>query len=97
MIFVKNKILKGIDIIIRSLFYIIMNYLFISMGLSFHAHWISILFSTAMIWKTIEYGKSIHELTRKKTVTAILCIGCIAASTFIAYFVGYIQGTIVSF
>jgi len=49
-----------------------------------------------MVWSTIDYGKSINEITEKKVIAEILCICCIALSIAIAYFVGYIQGTFVS-
>ena len=68
----------------------------LTFGLSFHTQWISILFLLSMVWSTIDYGKSINEITEKKVIAEILCICCIALSIAIAYFVGYIQGTFVS-
>jgi len=50
-----------------------------------------------MVWATIDYGKSVNKITGKKVIAEILCICCIAISIAIAYFVGYIQGEIVSF
>ena len=50
-----------------------------------------------MVWGTIDHGKSINKITGKKVIAEILCVYCIAMSIAIAYFVGYIQGIIVSF
>ena len=63
----------------------------------FILNWISILFLLSMVWSTIDYGKSINEIIEKKVIAEILCICCIAISIAIAYFVGYIQGAIISF
>ena len=93
----KNQLLTVTEVVVRSAFYIITNYVFVSMGLSFHTHWIAILFLLSMVWATIDYGKSVNKITGKKVIAEILCICCIAISIAIAYFVGYIQGAIVSF
>lgn len=95
--FMKNQLLTVTEVVVRSAFYIITNYVFVSMGLSFHTHWIAILFLLSMVWATIDYGKSVNKITGKKVIAEILCICCIAISIAIAYFVGYIQGAIVSF
>ena len=95
--FMKNQLLTVTEVVVRSAFYIITNYVFVSMGLSFHTHWIAILFLLSMVWATIDYGKSVNKITGKKVISEILCICCIAISIAIAYFVGYIQGAIISF
>ena len=59
----RNQIVKVTEVVVRSAFYIISNYVFVSMGLSFHTQWISILFLLSMVWSTIDYGKSINEIT----------------------------------
>ena len=92
----RNQIVKVTEVVVRSAFYIISNYVFVSMGLSFHTQWISILFLLSMVWSTIDYGKSINEITEKKVIAEILCICCIALIIAMAYFVGYIQGALVS-
>lgn len=92
----RNRIVKVTEVVVRSAFYIISNYVFVSMGLSFHTQWISILFLLSMVWSTIDYGKSINEIIEKKVIAEILCICCIALSIAMAYFVGYIQGAFVS-
>ena len=94
--FMKNQLLTVTEVVVRSAFYIITNYVFVSMGLSFHTQWISILFLLSMVWSTIDYGKSINEIIEKKVIAEILCICCIALSIAMAYFVGYIQGAFVS-
>ena len=93
----KNQLSTVTEVVVRSTFYIITNFVFVSMGLSFHTHWIAILFLLSMVWATIDYGKSVNKITGKKVIAEILCICCIAISIAIAYFVGYIQGEIVSF
>ena len=95
--FMKNQLSTVTEVVVRSTFYIITNFVFVSMGLSFHTHWIAILFLLSMVWATIDYGKSVNKITGKKVIAEILCICCIAISIAIAYFVGYIQGEIVSF
>ena len=92
----RNRIVKVTEVVVRSAFYIISNYVFVSMGLSFHTQWISILFLLSMVWSTIDYGESINEIIEKKVIAEILCICCIALSIAMAYFVGYIQGAFVS-
>ena len=92
----RNRIVKVTEVVVRSAFYIISNYVFVSMGLSFHTQWISILFLLSMVWSTIDYGKSINEIIEIKVFAEILCICCIAMSIAMAYFVGYIQGAFVS-
>lgn len=41
------------EIVGRSLFYTLTNYLLISMELSFRAQWLSVLFSAALVWCNI--------------------------------------------
>ena len=93
----KNQLSTVPECVVRSFDYIIANYVFVSIGLSVHAHWSAILFLLSMVWATIDYGKSVNKITGKKVIAEILCICCIAISIAIAYFVGYIQGEIVSF
>ena len=77
----KNQLSTVTEVVVRSTFYIITNFLFL----------------LSMVWATIDYGKSVNKITGKKVIAEILCICCIAISIAIAYFVGYIQGEIVSF
>ena len=83
------------EIVGRSLFYTLANYLLLSMALSFRAQWFSVLFSAALVWCNMEYWNTIHRLTGKKLAAWVLWGVCIAASTGIAYFAGYIQGVLV--
>ena len=69
----RNRIVKVTEVVVRSAFYIISNYVFVSMGLSFHTQWISILFLLSMVWSTIDYGKSINEIIEKMVIAEILC------------------------
>lgn len=62
----KNQLSTVTEVVVRSIFYIIANYVFVSMGLSFHAHWIAILFLLSMVWATIDYGKSVNKITGKR-------------------------------
>ncbi len=62
----KNQLSTVTEVVVRSTFYIITNYVFVSMGLSFHTHWIAILFLLSMVWATIDYGKSVNKITGKK-------------------------------
>ena len=45
----KNQLSTVTEVVVRSIFYIITNYVFVSMGLSFHTHWIAILFLLSMV------------------------------------------------
>ena len=38
------------ELLLRSIFYTLINYVLLSMVLSFRLHWSSILFSAAMLW-----------------------------------------------
>lgn len=93
----RNAISKALEIAGRSVFYTIASYTFISMEVSFRTHWISILFSAANLWYSIAYWKAMKALTGKKSLALVLCVGCLVACTGIAYFAGYIRGTIVPF
>ena len=64
----KNQLSTVTEVVVRSIFYIITNYVFVSMGLSFHTHWIAILFLLSMVWATIDYGKSVNKITGKKVI-----------------------------
>lgn len=76
------------EIVGRSLFYTLTNYLLISMELSFRAQWFSVLFSAALVWCNMEYWNAIYRLTGKKLAAWVLWGVCIAVSTGIAYFAG---------
>ena len=45
----------------------------------------------------LDYSKTIQQLTGKRLLADLLWLGCILISTFIAFFVGYIQGSFASF
>lgn len=64
----KNQLSTVTEVVVRSTFYIITNFVFVSMGLSFHTHWIAILFLLSMVWATIDYGKSVNKITGKKVM-----------------------------
>ena len=81
------------ELLLRSIFYTLINYVLLSMVLSFRLHWSSILFSAAMLWFALDYSKTIQQLTGKRLLADLLWLGCILISTFIAFFVGYIQGS----
>lgn len=90
------------ELLLRSIFYTLINYVLLSMVLSFRLHWSSILFSAAMLWFALDYSKTIQQLTGqqltgKRLLADLLWLGCILISTFIAFFVGYIQGSFASF
>ena len=55
----------------------------------------SVLFSAALVWCNMEYWNAVYRLTGKKLAAWALWGVCIAASTGVAYFAGYIQGTLV--
>ena len=81
------------ELLLRSIFYTLINYVLLSMVLSFRLHWSSILFSAAMLWFALDYSKTIQQLTGKRLLADLLWL----ISTFIAFFVGYIQGSFASF
>ena len=66
------------EIVGRSLFYTLTNYLLISMELSFRAQWFSVLFSAALVWCNMEYWNAIYRLTGKKLAAWVLRGVCIA-------------------
>mgnify|MGYP003215615510 CR=1 FL=1 len=75
------------ELLLRSIFYTLINYVLLSMVLS----------SAAMLWFALDYSKTIQQLTGKRLLADLLWLGCILISTFIAFFVGYIQGSFASF
>lgn len=85
------------ELLLRSIFYTLINYVLLSMVLSFQLHWSSILFSAAMLWFALDYSKAIQQLTGKRLLADLLWLGCILLSTSIAFFVGHIQGAFVPF
>ena len=85
------------ELLLRSIFYTLINYVLLSMVLSFRLHWSSILFSAVMLWFALDYSKAIQQLTGKRLLADLLWLGCILISTFIAFFVGHIQGSFASF
>ena len=85
------------ELLLHSVFYTLTNYVFLSMVLSFRFHWSSLLFSVAMLWFALDYSAAVQRLTGKRLFTDLLWFGCMLISTFLAFFVGYIQGTFVSF
>ena len=85
------------ELLLQSIFYTLINYVLLSMVLSFRLHWSSILFSAAMLWFALDYSKTIQQLTGKRLLADLLWLGCILISTFIAFFVGYIQGSFTYF
>mgnify|MGYP000656455394 CR=1 FL=1 len=54
------------ELLLRSIFYTLINYVLLSMVLSFRLHWSSILFSAAMLWFALDYSKTIQQLTGKR-------------------------------
>lgn len=71
------------ELLLRSIFYTLINYVLLSMVLSFRLHWSSILFSAAMLWFALDYSKTIQQLTGKRLLADLLWLGCILISTFI--------------
>ena len=70
------------ELLLRSIFYTLINYVLLSMVLSFRLHWSSILFSAAMLWFALDYSKAIQQLTGKRLLAwlhshqHIYCILC---------------------
>ncbi len=89
--------LNIVNIVCRSLIYILTAYVYIGMNISFSYHWTSILFMMALIWYTADYQRSISRLIGNKVLSILLCAGCLAICTLIALLVGYIQGNVVPF
>ena len=81
----KNQLSTVTEVVVRSIFYIITNYVFVSMGLSFHTHWIALVFLLSMVWATIDYGKSVNKITGKQVIAEIQGTVCIAIGKDISY------------
>lgn len=93
----KNKHSTIIDIIVRSIAYVVINYLLVSTELSFKATFMGLIASLTNVWMITDYYKSVHRQTGKRGVTILLCVLCFMASAAIALFVGYVHGTIIPF
>ena len=85
------------ELLLRSIFTRLSIMCFSAWCCLFRLHWSSILFSAAMLWFALDYSKTIQQLTGKRLLADLLWLGCILISTFIAFFVGYIQGSFASF
>ena len=64
----RNRIVKVTEVVVRSAFYIISNYVFVSMGLSFHTQWIS------KDWRTDRMLRKLEALLAVADETASLII-----------------------
>lgn len=93
----ENKSSTIIDIIIRSIAFVVINYLLVSTELSFKASVWGLTASLTNIWLITDYYKSVQSQTKNKSMTIFLCVLCYIASAAIAYFAGYIHGTIIQF
>ena len=93
----QNKSSKIIDVIGRSIAFVVINYLLVSTELSFKANILGLIASLTNIWMIADYYKSVQRQIGKKGVTILLCVLCFIASAAIAYFVGYVRGTIIQF
>ncbi len=93
----EKKVSNIIDITVRSIVFVIINYLLVSMELSFKASLLGLLASLSNIWMIIDYFKVVQTQAKSKIIAIILCVICFIVSAVIAYYVGYIKGTIVSF
>lgn len=93
----KEKFAKGLDIAIRSIVCTFINYVMVSMQLSFSSHWVSVLFTATLVWAMVEYGTFVGKLTGKRWLAAALVLLCNAASVAIAWFAGYIHGSFAAF
>ena len=77
------------ELLLRSIFYTLINYVLLSRVLSFRLHWSSILFSATMLWFALDYSKAIQQMTGKRLLADLLWLDCILSSTFLAFFLGY--------
>lgn len=88
---------KSIDVIGRSIAFVVVNYLLVSTELSFKANILGLIASLTNIWMIADYYTSVQRQIGKRGVAILLCVLCFIASAAIAYFVGYVRGTIVQF
>mgnify|MGYP006981942031 FL=1 len=65
--------LNIVNIVCRSLIYILTAYVYIGMNISFSYHWTSILFMMALIWYTADYQRSISRLIGNKVLFLSCC------------------------
>ena len=86
-----------IDIVVRSIVFVIINYLLVSAELSFKTSILGLLASLSNIWIIIDYFRAVQAQTKSKAIAILLCSICFIANSVIAYYVGYIKGIIVSF
>lgn len=93
----QNKSSKIIDVIGRSIAFVVINYLLVSTELSFKANILGLIASLTNIWMIVDYYKSVQRQIGKKGMTILLCALCFITSAVIAYFVGYVYGTIMQF
>ena len=90
----KDRASKMVDIIARSVVFVVINYLLVSAELSFRANILGLMASIANIWMITDFYQSIKMLTEKKGMAILVDVICFVVSIAIAYFVGYVHGTI---
>lgn len=84
-------------VLIEMLNCIIVQYALSNMAILLHANLLFILFFMAKMWVWSSCWKKMDDLCRSKVLSAVLIAGCIVAEMGLFYFVGHVDGEIVSF
>ena len=93
----KKKVINILDILVKSVLFVFVNYILSSIQMSFKASFLAFLASISNVWMILDYYTSIQSKTNSRFVTVLLIVICFVAKIFILYYFGYIKGTIASF
>ena len=63
-----NKSSKTIDVIGRSIAFVVINYLLVSTELSFKANFLGLIASLINVWMVIDYYKSVQRQLEKRGI-----------------------------
>ena len=93
----KKKVINILDILVKSVLFVFVNYILSSIQMSFKASFLAFLASISNVWMILDYYTSIQSKTNSRFVTVLLIVICFVAKIIILYYFGYIKGTIDSF
>ena len=93
----KKKVINILDILVKSVLFVFVNYILSSIQMSFKASFLAFLASISNVWMILDYYTSIQSKTNSRFVTVLLIVICFVAKITILYYFGYIKGTIDSF
>lgn len=93
----KPNRVKWFDIFVESINYIIINYALSNMAMLFQHNLLFILFFASEMWLLGNYWHKVYNISKSKTLSAILLFVCFMIHVSMIYFIGRVAGNIVPF